>query len=414
MRTLPTADWIFRHLRRIPGAVVRQSPDPSADLVFEFGEGPSVVAQVVSLTRTGTLSIAHMVDGLAAHNARGLLLYATPTLRPALRKSMAAKRLSWIERSGAVHLDYAPYFIHDVPHDEDPADESTAGRPDGEQRPAKLVGNSGTCAEAILLWWLVTRSRPDELPALTQTTLAGACGVTPPLAGRVLHRLESLDALVPERTGKRTVAWRITNPERVLETWVREDRPSLRVTRLYLYARHAGEMREKLARLAAAGHPCALGGVAAANTYAPTLTADPIPTVWIADHRVPVEAAHDVGAEIVNEGSNLVFWQAAKDSWQEFSDCSDDAPDFLPPTTNSTDAERQIGSSCSSRDISVSRLLRDTARRLTAQPQGLIVPMVSPVRALQQTMLDTRGRSDQVALALSERLGLTSAEAGRA
>ncbi len=394
----------------IPAASVHADAGDERDLVLRFGDGPAIGVQLISLTQTGALTLSRMVEaGLPRETAGVPRVYATPALRTTLRDRMASARLSWIELGGgAVHLDLGSYYIHDVtthgrPAAATPEAELRAGRQRGGGRPVKLVGRSGGCAEAVILWWMVARRQPSLLPPLTQTTLAEVSGVTAALAGRVLHRLEALGALVPDRIGKRTSSWKIENVEKILQAWVDEDRKPVRVTRAYVYARHSGELHEKLARLTDASDAWALGGVAAANQYAPTMTADPLPTVWIRDSSHARNAAKAIGGELVMDGANVVFWQTPKDPWATFCNGCRHGPlserselAAVSPARPSPAPHTRVRAFMTALELEWSE--RTPARQ---------AHMVSPVRALQETLQDDRGRSDQVALALSDRLELT-------
>lgn len=382
---------------------------------MRFGDGPAITVHVVSLTETGALTLSRMVEaGLPRETGGVIHVYTTPALRPPLRRRMAAERLSWIESGdhGAVHLDLGAYYIHDV-LDGAPSAEganppiSTRKEPRLGKRPARLKGGSGVCAEAMILWWLIAQRRPQALPPLTQTTLAEASGVTAGLAFRVLHRLEDLGALVPHRVGKRTSSWSIDNVERILQTWVDEDREPMRVSRAYVYARHGGEMRKKLAGLSDAVDTWALGGVAAANQYAPTLTADPMPTIWIPDHDTAAAAAKAIGGEIVTEGANIVFWQVPKDPWMTFCITADPAAPHGAPQHVRSGHRPPDARVLRSRTTRLHGLMNDMLRTSPDSAAPHPLPVTSPARALHQALQDGSGRSEDVALALSEHLGIT-------
>lgn len=410
----PTA-WIAHRLGQIPTAKVQLTTSVGNDISLQFGDGPVLRVRVISLTKVGTLTVSRLVKaGLPRVSDGQACIYATPTLRAALRDQMAAKRLSWVESGGdAVHLDLAPYYIHEVTADHGAA--VARAEPEAERslrwgtaRPTRLVGRSGVCAEAIILWWLVERRRPDLLPPLTQTTLAQASGVTGPMAGHVLHRLEATGSLIPERVGKRTKSWRIDDIEKVLLTWADEDHEPTRATRAYVYARHTKELLLKLRNLDETQTHWALGGVAAANRYAPTLTADPTPTVCIPDHGNPADAAKAIGGEIVTEGANLVFWQSPRDSWRTFST---DRYDSFSHGHDAHNTNVSLGSDVTRHTEQPARWLRDLIHEvlpdLVDTRDMIPLSMTSPARALQQALQDGSGRSAEVALALSERLGIT-------
>lgn len=407
-------EWIARRLSAIPAATVHTDAGAEHDITLRFGDGPEIGVEVISLTQTGTLTLSRMVDAVLPRESGGVpRIYATPTLRSSQRDRMAEERLSWIESGGgAVHLDLGPYYIHDITDAARSVEAATQQKSSGKRqrggdRPARLIGHSGVCAEAIILWWLVARQRPDQLPPLTPTTLAEVSGVTAPLAGRVLHRLEQLGALSAERVGRRTSSWSIENVEKVMETWVDEDREPVRVSRAYVYARHAGDLHSKLAGLSDAFDAWALGGVAAANQYAPTLTADPMPTVWIPDYSPAETAARAIGGEIVSEGANVIFWQEPKDSWTRFTTGTQKEPPVLASDRATERPELQPRML----DCWVREMIAETSQGGNAGAPDYLMRMVSPVRALQQTLQDDRGRSDQVALALSELLRLSQARA---
>jgi hypothetical protein len=387
--------WVLRKLTELPGLGSSVIQSEGKRISMQWGEGPQRVWRVVSLLSLSRLGLIDLFDSghfrLAAPDS--LTLYLTRPLDKRVRQLLADARCSWVEASeGAVHLDGAPYYVHvegtlAALHDYAQSGADLSG---GMERPARLVGRSGICAEVLLLWWAHLRKDVPALPALTQTTLAELSGTTTRLAARVLHRLEALGVLEAERRGKRTSAWSVFNAGRLLDTWVADEHKAPTATRAYVYARHTAELVRKLGAIGALGECWALGGTAAANAYAPTLTADPPPTIWISERARPADVVKAAGGEIVDSGANVVFWQSPKDPWVRF-------------TNQSGTATRVAGELPTWAEA----LVYSAYWRPVAPFDSL--PIVSPMRALQQAMVDETGRSEEVALALRRRLGITDA-----
>jgi hypothetical protein len=96
----------------------------------------------------------------------------------------------------------------------------------------------------------------------------------------------------------------------LLDLWAAEEEPPPPPAGLYVWTRSPKDILQKLALLDEVSEHWALGGAAAANVYAPTLTVIPEPTVWF-DARVPAEEiARALGGEIVDQGANLHLCQS--------------------------------------------------------------------------------------------------------
>jgi hypothetical protein len=100
----------------------------------------------------------------------------------------------------------------------------------------------------------------------------------------------------------------------ILDLWAEEERvePEQQAM-VYLWMRSPRELPIKLRAIPNLKARWAVGGVTAANLYAPTLTADPIPDVWVSSD-VPFEKVADVlRGEIVPTGANLRLMQTGGD-----------------------------------------------------------------------------------------------------
>lgn len=166
---------------------------------------------------------------------------------------------------------------------------------------ARLRQRSGLIAEVLLLAPQQERIQAGKL--IRQTGLSAG------LVSRLLHRLASLKLLEINGAGPNRY-WQFVDRGGLLDLWAAEGEPPPPPTGLYVWTRSPKELIEKLALLDGVSEHWALGGAAAANVYAPTLTIIPEPTVWF-DARVPAErVARAIGGEIVDHGANLWLWQS--------------------------------------------------------------------------------------------------------
>ena len=130
---------------------------------------------------------------------------------------------------------------------------------------------------------------------------------------RLLHRLASLKLLEINGAGPNRY-YQFVDPGGLLDLWAAEEEPPPPPTGLYVWTRSPKELIQKFALLDEVSEHWALGGAAAANVYAPTLTVIPEPTVWF-DARVPAErVARAIGGEIVDNGANLWLWQSEQNA----------------------------------------------------------------------------------------------------
>jgi hypothetical protein len=165
---------------------------------------------------------------------------------------------------------------------------------------ARLRKRSGLIAEVLLLAPWQERIQAGNLVRQT--------GLSAGLVSRLLHRLASLKLLEIKGAGPNRY-YQIVDPGGLLDLWGAEEVPPP-PTGLYVWTRSPKDLIQKFALLDKVSEHWALGGAAAANVYAPTLTVIPEPTVWF-DARVPAErVAHAIGGEIVDKGANLWLWQS--------------------------------------------------------------------------------------------------------
>jgi hypothetical protein len=77
--------------------------------------------------------------------------------------------------------------------------------------------------------------------------------------------------------------------------------------------RSSDDLLDQLATLNKASFEYALGGVTAANLFAPSLTVMPQPTIWIPAAASANDVARLLGGEVVESGANVRVWQTSGD-----------------------------------------------------------------------------------------------------
>lgn len=321
MKQRHTPGWLVRRLRELPEVQVTADESPGRIRVQPRGQGTTELDVLPRLDITVPAALA-LADELRHRQERAErpTLLAVDRFRPDARRQLTDAGLSWAERAtGFLHVNAPGLYVHEdegrrLPtHDSMPRGRGAA--PSTPKRPTRLRGLSGRCAETLLLWWQDTGVH-DRGALVTPTNLALWADVSTPMATHVLHRLEVMGALEAERGRQRTRGWRVQKPERMLDGWVDEEvvLPTVE-TLVYVWARSPRDLLQRLTRLQESIHVWAVGGVAAANLYAPTLTADPALTVWLTE-RVPAErAAVALEGKVVTEGGSITFRQIAKDPW---------------------------------------------------------------------------------------------------
>lgn len=394
-----TISWVIGELKRIPSISVVLAPAGAADVILSVAEGPRRALHVVNIRKISRTALSSLLDAADMQRERpdgSVTLYLTPALTEEFRRRLAFHRYSWIEADGAtIHLDVPPYFIHvndrggDYRPDRLPSDERRESN--APERPSRLTGRTAVGAEALIHWWHIERTYPGTLPPLTQKALVAVSGIAGPLAWRLLHRLEGMQVLTAERATVRTHRWRIRHIEPLVRAWANEEREPTRSATAYVYARHSGELLSKLARLTPHALTWALGGMSAANCYAPTLTADPMPVVWVPAHERFDDIAKAMGGDIVDSGANVIFKQTAKDSWATFA-IVDGAPTHADGTAEIAPW--------------VQAFRRHAASWMPARANSG-VRLVSAPRALAETLREGVGRSEELVDMLKMRMGLS-------
>ena len=380
--------WIIRRLGALPSAevIVREG---DGSLVLRVGGGPMRRIELLFLGELSAERLLEFVRGTASISTRSPRLLLIDRARYGVRKELADAGVSWAERdSGFLHLDIPPYFIRDSMGAEAYLEDAAQATRRRGARPTRLVGKSGRCAESLILWEQAHRGLP--VLEVTPSMLAAIADVSMQLATKVLHRLEKGGAVEGRRSGRLTRSWAIRSPGRILDLWAAEDAREPRTTKAYVWARSPRYLLDALGGINEIADRWALGGVFAANMYAPTLTADPIPSVWIPEDVVVESLVKQLDGKIVGEeGPNIEFRQMPSDPWM----------------LHRIEAARPAGvvrnTAVHENDAGVLLAALEPAKvrpPLLAQQPSL--SLVSPVRAYVEASNDSRGRAADVAEAL--------------
>jgi hypothetical protein len=248
---------------------------------------------VLSLERT-----QEIVQSIPARNPKKQFLLAVRQLSERTREMLRTSTCSWAEElSGIVHI-VGPGLLVNV----------NAGSNSKRQREsavrARLRGRSGLLAEALLT------SRPKDRIVLG--AIANRAHVSNALASRVLTRLSKINLIEVHGAGPNR-SWRLADRGALLDLWAAEEqqRPE-KSYGLYVWGRSTQGLYEKLPSLNHLTPAWALAGAAAANAYAPTLTTNPDPVIWINARIPPEEVARTLQGEIVDKGANIQLWQSER------------------------------------------------------------------------------------------------------
>jgi hypothetical protein len=280
---------------------------PDALRVKVAGGGPAVRFLVRSEPRLSGEGAARIAaDSSTGRAGAAILLLAANGITEDARHVLRSAGVSWVERDTGVCYLRARGLLVDRGR---PSGEGGATRksPKGLERRTQLRGRSGLVVESLLLAWATDRG------SVALGDMAGASGVSRQLASRVLRRLTADDLLKTEGERPRR-RWRVEDAAVILDRWADEERGAAeQSTGLYVWSPSIRALHAKLTELPRSGLRWALGGVSAANLYAPMLTGDPLPDVWIpAD--VPAESvARILGGEVVSSGANLRLRQSPGD-----------------------------------------------------------------------------------------------------
>ena len=385
--------WLISRLQSLPDLVVTVDRERGYVTLGGPRVPPVTFAVVPAARMSGAEAQRWAADGARRHTDGTTPLLALDQLPGDARTALTRAGAAWVERrTGYLELAAEGYLYRD--HDATQARTTVDESPRTRRRQARLIGMSGRCAEALLLW--AGAEHPEGDRVLTTLRLGEIAGVTPPHALYVLRRLEHEGALVATRTGSRTRHWEITDPQRILDLWAAEDTPPVRETPLYVWSRSQLDLLRGLERLDGILDAWAIGGVAAANLYAPTLTTFPALSVWVPDEAAPDAVATALGGEVVAEGATLTLRQTTRDpwAWHRLRVRGRDAADLA------------------STEHAAPGTLLHRLRSAAAPPASLErvagLSLVSRPRAIIEALQDGRGRAEDVAAALRETLVFTT------
>ncbi len=349
--------WILRQLRAVPELqVVVPAQDTGSHPRVELGagQGHTVPFELLEIRLVSEERARDLLETVRAAGVR--VLIATTRLAPRTRTLLRDAGLSWLERDTGRCRLYAPGLLVDVVvHPDLDRVHETGRRARPRTAAPKLRDRSGLIAEALLL-----RTGEDRI---TLTELAETTRLSRGLVSRLFSRLTELGLLGVHGKGPHKT-WLLSDPGALLDLWAAEERTTPEeVTGLSVWSRTPDELLDRLISLGAQ-FPYALGGAAAANLHAPTLTVTPQPDVWIPADIPAAELAKRLGGEVVESGANVRVLQSAGD---------------------------------------VALLLAQTLP--SKQPQGRGLSTVSPYRAYVQARA-TAGRGPEAADALRRTLPL--------
>jgi hypothetical protein len=289
-------DWLFRTLQQA-GLRVESGSTPESLIVRLQGSKPiefHVLAfPVLSLERA-----QEVVRSALVLNPKARSLLAIRQLSERTREMLRTSGCSWAEElSGIVHI-VAPGLLVNLN-----AISISERQPESAVR-ARLRDRSGLLAEALLI------SSPKDKIALG--AIARRAHVSNALASRVLTRLSKINLIEVHGAGPNRF-WRLADRGGLLDLWAAEEKQRPEKSHgLYVWSRSPQGLFEKLPSLNHLTQAWALGGAAAANAYAPTLTTYPDPIIWIDARIPPEEVARALQGEIADKGANIQLWQSER------------------------------------------------------------------------------------------------------
>lgn len=320
MTSVPS--WLVRFLRARGEIEVVVGPTAGSLRVGVAG-GRAVGFRVQAESR---LSVEKAADHAARFStgfaAGGLVLLATNRLTEQARLALRKNGISWVERDTGVCYLHARGLLIDLRRPPDGGETVTRAR--GLERPTQFRGRSGVVVETLLLHW----ARHGGPVALSD--IAAGSGVSVQLASRVLRRLTA-DRLLRAQGTKPRRRWSVEDAPAILDRWADEERTAEHSTGLYVWTPSLRELHSRLVKLSESGLRWALGGVSAANLYAPSLTAEPVPEVWIPADVPAAKVAEVLGGELVESGASLRILQTAGDPALRHAAPRPAAPDRDPP-----------------------------------------------------------------------------------
>jgi len=294
--------WLLRSLRARDGVEAILGPK-AGRLTVRVSGGPAVHFIVITEPRLSEERVGRLQ--VHAGGQRRVLL-ATNRATEEVRSTLRRKKVSWAERDTGVLYLCARGLLVDL-------QQTQAGqrsiKPSGTlERPTQLRGKSALVVETLLLEWA------DGRASIALGDVAQTARVSRQLASRVLRRLQNENLLIATGKKRRGKAWTIADTGGILDRWADEERtePEHSVG-LYVWTRSGRELSSQLLTLSRLGITWALGGVYAANLYAPTLTADPTPSLWLPADVAVENVARAMGGEIVTTGASVILQQTSGD-----------------------------------------------------------------------------------------------------
>jgi hypothetical protein len=295
-KRLPIPAWLLRLLAHIQSLNLTKNEDNTLTITLS-GDNRRRTFEVFAipvLSKEKARELIKKRELFATNPARGLLV-ATRQLADQTRELLRESGISWAEElTGVCHLTGRGLLIDTRIRDD-------SERKDRSAVHAKLRARSGLVVESILTFF---RHEPILIK-----TIAARADVSPALAFRVLWRLSRLNLLEVHGSGPNRY-WKLNEAGGILDLWAAEEEPPKRVTNLYVWTRSPQDLLRKLPELDRFEPKWAIGGTAAANLYAPILSSDPEPAVWVDAHLPAKEIASALGGEVVDKGSNLRIWQS--------------------------------------------------------------------------------------------------------
>lgn len=290
----------LRILHDIPEVSVTEAPPGR--------RGPDFVVRAGGVTCAVELQTQPQTNAAAARqlavHARHLpddtrLLLVARTTTAEARQILESAGVAVIDGLGNMNVKLPGMFLRTEGQREGP-------RRHGAQTPVSLAGKAGVAVQALLL-------APERLWRVHD--LADEAGVSVGMAHRVLDRLERENVVVAEGVGPKRVR-RVTGRAALLDLWAEEMRDrGVKQIRAFRLARDPRTLAVALSHtLMDAGVEHAVTGAAAAAALAPFVTVIPVTEVWVSETVALQEAAPAAGAEVVEEGHNVVLAQARDDA----------------------------------------------------------------------------------------------------
>ncbi|MEP6621540.1 MAG: helix-turn-helix domain-containing protein [bacterium] len=317
--SLDISAWVLRRLKAVPDLDVTVD-DRSGRCIRIRAAGGSAVSFEVLEERLVSEERARLLVSTVGTSKRRMLI-ATLRLAAAARSVLRDSHISWIERETGRCRLYGPGLLVEVDVELDSDVDGNARAMAANGPPALLRDKSGLLAEALLI-------RPHDKP-ISLTDIASTAGLSRALASRLLARLTTLGILAAHGRAPRK-HWTLRDAGALLDRWADEERiEPEETTGINVWSRTPEEFLDQLSRAGVVDFEYALGGVAAANFYAPTLTVTPTADVWIPASVPAMQLASQLDGQVVASGANVRVLQT-----------SGDAPLRLNQSTPSTSLRR--------------------------------------------------------------------------